>query len=85
MFVEAALVVTVVFGTAAVVHYRRQTAESVYDTFDRWRTLIGGVVLIAIAWTFLRSGHPELIFIALVAIALATVWVMVEKPHETLV
>lgn len=85
MILEAALVITVVFGTAALAHYRRSKVESAWDTFDRWRTVIGGLVLIGISWTFLRSGHPELIAVALVAISLATVWFMVEKPHKTLV
>ena len=85
MLVEFALVVAVVFGTAAVVHMKPSLAEGFWDTFERWRKLIGGVVLIAIAWTFLRSGQPVLILIALVSIALATVFILVEKPHETLV
>ena len=69
----AALVAIVVFGTALFVRWRPGTAESIYGTYDRWRKLIGFAVLVGVAWTFLRSGRPELILIAVVAAI--TVWI----------
>ena len=84
MIQVAALVVIAVFGTALFVRYHESTAERIYFTVERWRKLLGLIVLVAIAWTFLRSGRPELILISLVSIALATMYFMIERPNETL-
>ena len=80
-----ALVVAVVFGVAALYRLRPSKVERTYNTVERWRKIIWGVVVIGVTWTFIRSGRPELIFIALVSVALASVYIVVEQPHKNLV
>lgn len=85
MLTLIALVVVAVFGTVAVYRYKPTRVEGTYHWFDRWRKIIWGLVLVGVVWTFLRSGRPELIAAAIVSIVLVTVFVLVEKPHRTLV
>lgn len=79
------LVVGTVALTIAFTSWKRDRAERVYTRSEQARKAGGAVILVLIAWTFLRSGNPFLIAAALAAVALATVYVVVEQPHETLV
>lgn len=84
MLTIVALVAIAIFGTVLFVRYREDAAESVYFRIERWRKAGGLLLLVAVAWTFLRSGRPELILVALVSVALATMYVMIERPNDTL-
>lgn len=84
MLYIAALVVLAVGSALLLVRYRRQKVVRGYKRFQRWRTLISSIILVLVAWTFLRSGRPLLIGIAIVLIFLVTMYVIVDKPNETL-
>ncbi|NUC75053.1 hypothetical protein HTZ84_22570 [Haloterrigena sp. SYSU A558-1] len=80
-----ALVVLVVFAVATLYRLRPGKVERTYNTIERWRKIIWGVVVIGVTWTFIRSGRPELIALALISVGLAAVYIAVEKPHRNLV
>lgn len=84
MLTILSLVAIVVFGTILFIRFREDTAESIYNRIEFWRKTGGLLLLVAVAWTFLRSGRPELIFISLVSISLATMYFYIERPTETL-
>lgn len=77
----AAIVVVV---AVLLVRYRRRRVVVAYKRFERWRRFFGVIIFALVAWTFLRSGRPLLIFLALVLIFLVTMYVLVDKPNETL-
>jgi hypothetical protein len=83
--VVLSLVIAVILLTLTIYHLRPTKVKRTYTLMERLRKTIGGVVLFAVAWTFLRSDRPELILIALVSIALSTVYVLVERPDEKLI
>lgn len=80
-----ALIATVVALTWLVVATRRERVESWYERGDTWRKLLTAAAIALVAWTFVRSGDPVLIAFALGGIALATVYVIIEQPHKTVV
>lgn len=79
------LVVAVIGGTTLFYRLRPRKVKRTYTFMERLRKAVGGIILFAVAWTFLRSDRPELILIALVSIALATIYVIVERPDEKLI
>lgn len=80
-----AMVAIVVAGTVIFTSRHEQRAQTTHNTMERSRKGIGAVLLVVVSWTFLRSGQWYLILGALVMIALATIYVMVEKPHKEVV
>lgn len=78
-------VVFTVLATIALVSRRRERVERTYYAIEYFRGVIGALALITISWTFLRSGSTYLIAVALGLIVFATVYVLIEKPHKTLV
>lgn len=81
----AALVVLVVLAAWLLVRYRPRKVVGAYQRFEFWRRVFGTIVFVAVSWTFLRSGRPELILIALILIFLVAMWIIVDKPNEELV
>jgi len=78
-------VLFVVLGTIVVFSRRRERVERTYYAIEYFRGVIGAIAIITVSWTFLRSGSTYLIAIALGLIMFATVYVLVEQPHKTLV
>ena len=78
-------VVATILITLLVVYRYGETVESAYNTFDYCRRVIGGILVVLIAFTFLRSGSTMLFLVALGLIAFATIWFAVERPHEEVV
>jgi len=56
--------------------------EQWYRRGERTRQAVTAVFLVAVAWTFIRSGDGLLILIAIGAIASATIYVLIEEPHK---
>lgn len=80
-----ASIVVVVVGVALLLYrWRKSAVERAYQRFDLARRFIGMMTFIAISWTFLRSGRPLLILVAAVLIFLVVLYVLVERPDETL-
>lgn len=61
---------------------RPNKAERSLRLFEGGRKILGLVFLIVFAFTALQSGRWYLVLAALVAIAVATLYVAVEKPHR---
>lgn len=80
-----ALIVLVIAAAYLLVRYRHRKVVVAYKRFERWRKFVGTIVFALVAWTFLRSGRPLLILLALLLIFLVAMYVMVDKPNETLV
>ena len=78
-------VVATILVTLLVVYRYGETVERCYNTFDYFRRVIGGILVVLIAFTFLRSGSTMLFLVALGLIAFATIWFAVERPHEEVV
>ena len=80
------LILIVVFGVGiALANWKHEEAKRWYDRFDFWRRVLGAVILIFLAATFIQSGNPILIGLTFVLIFLAGLYVAVEQPHRTLV
>ena len=75
-------VVAAVLVTLVIIWRWGSTVESAYETFDYFRRLIGAVIVVLLAGTFLRSGSTILFGIALLLIMFAVVWFYVEQPHR---
>jgi len=85
---EASVIFATVFAvllTLVLFSRRRETVEKTYHRIEYFRGVIGAIALITISWTFLRSGSIHLILTAIALIVFATVYVLVERPHRTLV
>lgn len=80
----ALAVIAVMAGVIYAVRNQR-TAERNYERLERFRKIGGAVLLVFLAATFLNSGNILLIGIALVALALAGLYIGVEKPHEDVI
>ena len=78
-------VVATVLVTLLIVHRHKEAVESAYSTFDYLRKLVGAILVVLIAYTFLRSGSTMLFFIALGLIAFATAWFAIERPDKNAV
>lgn len=78
------LVILTVGSAVLLVRWREQKVINTYKRFEFWRKLIGTFLFGLVAWTFLRSGRVELILAALILIWLVTMYVIVDKPNETL-
>lgn len=79
------LIVIAVGGTVLFATLRPRKAERVHNTMERWRKTVGAIAGALIAWTLIRSGRPEYIFAAVVMIALATIYIVIEQPHKEVV
>ncbi|MFD1526037.1 MULTISPECIES: hypothetical protein [Halobacteriales] len=77
--------VATVLLTLLVVYRHGEAVESAYNTFDFLRRVVGAILIVLIAFTFLRSGSTMLFLIALGLIAFATIWFAVERPDKALV
>ena len=78
-------VVATILLSLLIVHRHGETVESAYNTFDYCRKVVGAILLVLIAFTFLRSGSTMLFLIALGLIAFATIWFAVERPDQDVV
>lgn len=78
-------VVATILVTALIVYKRQEQVESAYETFDYVRRFLGAVLVVLIAFTFVRSGNSYLFAVALALIAFATIWFMVERPDKSIV
>lgn len=76
-------VVATILLTLLVIYRYTETVESAYNTFDYCRRIVGAIIVVLVAFTFLRSGNGMLFIIALGLIAFATIWFYVEQPHKT--
>jgi len=83
---------SVIFGTLFAIlltivlfSRRREAVERTYYRIEYFRGIIGAIALTTLSWTFLRSGSLYLVLIAIGLIVFATVYVLVERPHRTLV
>lgn len=75
-------VVATILVTILVVWRYRETVESAYSTFEYLRKTIGAILIVLVAWTFLRSGSLLLFTFALGLIVFATIWFLIEQPHR---
>ena len=83
MLIVALLVLAI--GSALLLYrLRTDRVETAYNRFETARKFVSALAFLIIGWTFLRSGRPELILAAVVLLFLATVYILVEKPNETL-
>lgn len=78
-------VVATILLTVFVIYQWGDTVETAYNTFDYFRRLIGAILVVLIAFTFLKSGNSWLFAIALGLIAFATIWFAVERPDQDMV
>lgn len=85
MLTVIALTVLVVVLTWLVVSWRREPIEAAYERGDQQRKLLTAVAVIVVAWTFIRSGDPWLMVLAVVGIAFATLYFAIEQPHKEVV
>jgi len=76
------LIGAVVLLTYVVFGRYRRAIEQWYRRGERTRQAVTAVFLVAVAWTFIRSGDGLLILIAIGAIASATIYVLIEEPHK---
>lgn len=79
------LIIGVVAITYVIVSWRRQQIERAYERGDTYRKFFTVIVAILVAWTFIRSGDPWLMAAAVLGIAFATIYVIIEQPHKELV
>lgn len=79
------IILATVGVTVLIAQRRRESIRDRYHRFDRARKLVYAAALVLIAWTFLSSGDPILIIAAIGLIASATIYFVVERPHETIV
>lgn len=80
-----AMVAIVVAATVIFVSRDKERAQKTHTTMERSRKGIGAVLLVIVSWTFLRSGKWYLILGALLMVSLATIYILVEKPHKEMV
>lgn len=80
-----ALAVGVIAVTYVVVASRRERVARAYERGDTLRKLVTAIAIALVAWTFLRSGDPVLIGAAILGIAFATIYVVIEQPHKEVV
>lgn len=79
------LVVLAVLGVAyGAARWRYDTAEAWYRRITWWRRAFGSVLFVLVAITFVQSGNPALMAVAVVLIILAGLWLAVEQPHRNL-
>lgn len=78
-------VVATILITLFVVYRWKEPIESAYNTFDFLRRVVGALLVVLIAFTFLRSGNRTLFAIALGLIAFATIWFFIERPDKAVV
>lgn len=78
-------VVATILVTLLVIYRYGETVESAYGTFEYIRKFVGAILVILVAFTFLRSGSGWLFAIALGLIAFATIWFAVERPDQDIV
>lgn len=78
-------VVATILVTLLVIWKYREPVERAYNTFEYLRKLIGAILLVLVAWTFIRSGSVYLFIIALALIVFATTWFAIEQPHRNTV
>ena len=78
-------VVATILLTLLVIHRHRSGVERAYNGFEYFRKLIAAILVVLVAWTFLRSGSQLLFLVALLLIVFATTWFAIEQPHKTVV
>lgn len=84
LFLISMVVATIAIVFIFVTRHTRK-AEKTYMTLERSRKTIGAVFLILLVWTFLLSGNPVLMLVALLGVAVAALYVFVEKPHKQVI
>ena len=77
-----ALILVVVAATLVWAELRPQRAERTYGALEGGRKLAAGAFLVIFSITAIQSGRWYLIAAALLAIAVATLYFAVERPHE---
>lgn len=76
------LVAVTVLASLLLAMFRGDTAQRMFMTVEKGRTLIGALIIIVGAWTALRSGIAWMMALALGAIAFLTLFVYFEQPHK---
>jgi uncharacterized membrane protein len=86
---DATQVIVIIILTAAatvlLARNRQEQIKATYQRFEFTRKLITAFGVLLIAWTFLNSGDPVLMIVAIVGIVFATTYWYVEQPHERVV
>lgn len=80
-----AIVAATVAVTYLLIRNRRQRVSRAYYRFETARQVVTAAILVLIAWTFLNSGRPLLMFGAVLAIAFAVIYWYVERPDQEVV
>jgi len=77
-----ALVLIVASLTLLFARLRPQQAERTYTLLEEGRKVVAVAFLVVFAITALQSGRWDLVLAALLAIAVAALYVAVERPHR---
>lgn len=80
-----AAVIGVIALTYVVVEWRRDAIEQRYERGKLYRELATAIAAAIVGWTFIRSGDPALVGIAVLLFAFATLYFVVEQPHKEVI
>lgn len=80
----ALVIIAVMLGFLYAVRNKR-TAERHYDRMERGRKIGGALILTALVATFIMSGDPFRMGLALIAALLIGLYIGVERPHEDVI
>lgn len=79
------LIGVTIFVTYLFVRWREQQVTETYERFKFARKLGAALITLLLAWTFLSSGDPWLMGVAIAGLVFATTYWYVERPEEEVV
>lgn len=80
------VVISVAFLTWLAIQMRPNIVRAYFfDPLESGRTLAGGVLAALFVWVGLQGGFGILFFAAIVVVAFATAFVIIEQPHKDVV
>ena len=85
-FQVIAIVVAVAFLTWLAIQIRPNMVRAYFfDPLESGRTLAGGVLAALFVWVGLQGGFGVLFLAAIVVVAFATAFLIIEQPHKDVV
>lgn len=83
--VAVGIIAGTILVTIVVVKLREQRVQEIYERQKFTRKLLAAIISLLIAWTFINSGNPWLIALAIILIAFATTYYVLERPDEKVI
>lgn len=80
-----AAVVGVIALTYVIVEWKRDSIERSYERGKLYRELVTAIAAAIVGWTFIRSGDPALVAVAVMLFAFATLYFVIEQPHKEVI